>query len=177
MEKNHILIDNVSTQNIEEIVMNLANLYDESGYTVGMQLYRKHQSTNSFLVCFTNSPDFERFCYFINYLRYPEGFDNCNPMVRGYYQTKDITNKIDFGLGTWIMVYISKEDKEYDNVTIVNSENENYLYDFGGKITRLSKMEESFELSQAEIRNYNHIIDIFPAKAFEKATKPWWKLW
>jgi len=177
MEQNHIIIDNVSNQNIEDILMNLANLYSDTGYTNGIQLYRKQNSTSSFLVCFTNSPDFERFNYFVNYLRYPEGFDNFNPIVRGYYQTIDIKNKKDFSKGDWIMVYVSRNDKEFDNVNIVNSENENYIYDFGGKITKLNTIEEQFQLSQLDLTNYNHIIDVFPAKTFEKSTKPWWKFW
>lgn len=177
MEQNHIVIDNVSNQNIEDILMNLANLYADTGYTNGIQLYRKQNSTSSFLVCFTNSPDFERFSYFVNYLRYPEGLDNFNPIVRGYYQTKDIKNNKDFSKGDWIKVYVSKNGKEFDNVNVVNSENENYIYDFGGKITKLNTIEEQFELSQFDLINYNHIIEISPAKTFENATKPWWKFW
>jgi hypothetical protein len=177
MEQNHITIDNVSNQNIEDILMNLANLYSDTGYTNGIQLYRKQNSTSSFLVLFTNSPDLERFNYFVNYIRYSEGMDNYTPIVRGYFQTKDINNNKDFSVGDWIMVYVSSNDKEYDNVNIVNSNNENYLYDFGGKIKKLITIEEQFEFSQLDLINYNHILDIYPSKSFESSTKPWWKFW
>jgi len=177
MQQNHIVIENVSNQIIEDILMNLANLYSDTAYTNDMQLFRKQNSTSSFLVIFTNSPDFERFSYFVNYLRYPEGQDNFSPIVRGYYQTKDIQNKNDFAKGNWLMVYVSPNDKEFDNVTIVNFENENYLFDFGGKITKLDTVEEKFELNQLELSNYNHIMDIFPGETFESSAKPWWKFW
>lgn len=177
MNQNHIIIDNISNQNIEEALMSLANLYADSGYTDGIQLYRKQKSTSSFLVCFTNSPDFERFNYFVNYLRYPENNDSLNPIVRGYYQTKDIKEKNNFSKGDWIMIYVSVNDKEYDNVNIVDSENQNFLYDFGGNITKLNTIEEQFMFSQLDLLNYNHITDIYPAKAFEDSKKPWWKFW
>lgn len=177
MNQNHIIIDNISNQNIEDILMNLANLYSDSGYTNGIELYRKQKSTSSFLVCFTNSPDFERFNYFVNYLRYPEKYDDLNPIVRGYYQTKDIKERNNFSKGDWIMIYVSVNDKEYDNVNIVDSENQNFLYDFGGNITKLNTIEEQFEFSQLDLLNYNHITDIYPAKTFENSIKPWWKFW
>ncbi|TQI71223.1 hypothetical protein JM79_2150 [Gramella sp. Hel_I_59] len=76
------------------------------------------------------------------------------------------------------MVFVSKADKEYDNVHITNSSNRNYVFDFGGSVKALNSIEEKFELIATDIENYNHIIDIYPSEDFEqKNHKAWWKFW
>lgn len=178
MAENFIIIENVSEKEIESILMDLANLYADTGYTDAIQLYKKNNKNNSFLILFSNPPDFARFNYFVNYLRYPSGYEKLNPFLRGYYQTKDININNEFIVGDWIMVYVSESDKEYDNVYLVNKNEENYLYDFGGKIRKLNTTEERFNIKIFDITEYNHIIDIIPSvNAKEKIIKPWWKLW
>ena len=173
IQENYIIVKDILTQEIEEILMELANLYSNTGFTDGMQLYRKKGDDTSFLVCFTNQPDFERFNYFVNYIHYPK---KGKPSVKGFYKVKDIDKKGDYTVGNWVLIYVSKTDKEYDNVIVVNENNENYLYDFGGKITKLKSIEESFHLITVDKENYNNIIDIFPS-TFESESKPWWKFW
>ncbi len=76
------------------------------------------------------------------------------------------------------MVYVSKNDKEYDNVNPVNEKNDSYIYDFGGKIKKLKSAEEMFKLISFDKSNYHHITDIIPNKSAEKLElKPWWKFW
>ncbi len=48
----------------------------------------------------------------------------------------------------------------YNNVNIVDSENQFFLYDFGGNITKLNTIEEQFEFSQLNLLNYNQKIFI-----------------
>ena len=47
----------------------------------------------------------------------------------------------------------------YNNVNIVDSENQFFLYDFGGNITKLNTIEQ-FEFSQLNLLNYNQKIFI-----------------
>ncbi|MFD2909411.1 hypothetical protein ACFSX9_11795 [Flavobacterium ardleyense] len=177
MEQNYIIIENILEHQIEEILMELANLYNHTGYTDGIQLYRKQNETSSFLICFTNSPDLDRFTYFVNYLHYPGSKFKVKAFIRGFYQTKDIKELIEFSNQLWVIVYVPKNMEEYDNVNIITATNENYLYDFGGRITKLTANEEKFEINNATLSNYNHIISIYPSKSFEKAEKHWWKFW
>lgn len=72
----------------------------------------------------------ERFYYLINYLKYPEGIEY-KIDIEGYTTGKDKNQLKDKEL----LVYISQTDKEYDNVFVTTSENENFKVDFGGRIT------------------------------------------
>ncbi|MBI3235253.1 MAG: hypothetical protein HYZ42_14660 [Bacteroidetes bacterium] len=173
IQENYIIIENISTKEIEEILMELANLYSDTGYTHGLQLYQKKGNDKSFLICFTNSPDFERFNYFVNYIHYPE---KGNPKVKGFYKVTDIDTNAEYKKGHWILVFVSKTDEDYDNVIIVNENHENFLLDFGDKIKKLETIEESFKLVSVSKEDYNHIIDINPSPK-ENESKPWWKFW
>ncbi len=177
--ENYIIIKNVESNDIENILMDISNSYSDFEFSKGIRLYRENQSTNSFLILFTNSPDFTHFCFFVNYLKYPEAPKVYNPFIRGYFKTSEIDLKdLSFINGEWVMAYVSINDKEYDNVNLTNSNNESYLYDFGGKIKRLNIIEEKFNHIEYDLNNYNHIIDIYPYNSLkEKSIKPWWKFW
>ena len=73
--------------------------------------------------------DNERFYYLINYLKYPEDIEY-KIEIEGFTTGKDKNKLKDKEL----LVYISPADKEYDNVFVTTSENENFKVDFGGKI-------------------------------------------
>ncbi|MCR8666241.1 hypothetical protein NO995_00965 [Aestuariibaculum sp. M13] len=178
MNENYIIVENATERHLEDILMNLANLYADTAFVNGIQLYRKKDTYDSFLILFTNQPDFERFNYFVNYIKYPEGYDSFSPLLRGYYQISDIERDFEFKTGDWIMVYVSKHDTEYDNVSLVNIRNENFLYDFGGKVKKLGSQEELFNLIPFDKNDYHHLIDIIPSKTIETMEqKPWWKFW
>lgn len=74
--------------------------------------------------------DNERFFYLINYLNYPEEIEY-KIDIEGFTTGKEKNQLKDKEL----LVYISPTDKEYDNVHVTTSENENFKVDFGGKIT------------------------------------------
>lgn len=178
MTENYIIIEKVQERELENILMDLANLYADTTFVNGIQLYRKKRDPDSFLVLFTNQPDFERFNYFVNYLKYPSEHENFSPFLRGYYQSKDIKENIKLNVGEYVMVYISKNDKAYDTVNLVTINNENYLYDFGVSIKKLESTEEIYNLISFDKNKYHHIIDIIPSKSSDKIeSKPWWKFW
>ena len=74
--------------------------------------------------------DNKRFFYLVNYLNYPEDI-KYKIDIEGYTTGKD-NNQLK---GKDFLVYISPTEKEYDNVFVMTSENENFKVDFGGKIT------------------------------------------
>lgn len=74
--------------------------------------------------------DNERFFYLVNYLNYPEDIEY-KIDIEGYTTGKD-NNQLK---GKDLLIYISPTDKEYDNVFVTTSENENFKVEFGGKIT------------------------------------------
>lgn len=80
---NFIIIKNTSETIVENSVIQLVNLYSETEFVDSVIINRVN--SNYFLIKFPNQPDFENFSYFVNYLRYPEGFDTYNPLVYGIW--------------------------------------------------------------------------------------------
>jgi hypothetical protein len=76
--------------------------------------------------------DNERFYYLINYLKYPEGIEY-KIDIEGFTTGKEKNQLI----GKPLLVYISPSDKEFDNIFVTTSENENFKVDFGGRITEV----------------------------------------
>ncbi|WP_298318042.1 hypothetical protein [uncultured Aquimarina sp.] len=131
-----------------------------------------------FLIQFDNSPDFERFGYFVNYLVYPIDFLEFKAEVRGYYRTKDVISFPELKKGNWLMFYINHKDQEPDNVYITDGANYSYSIDFGGNLKKLDDTVKYFEKFSFDLDDFNHIIDIYPDPSEELIqTKPWWKFW
>lgn len=76
--------------------------------------------------------DITSFFYLINYLKYPENI-KYKINVEGFTIGKEHVELLDKRL----LIYISENDKNYDNVYVVTEENKTYTIDFGGKITEL----------------------------------------
>ncbi len=148
--------------------MNLASRYHKIDSVNGIQLYRKKGNINSFLILFTNQPDFKRFAYFINYIRCPEGFKHFKPFLSGYYKTTDIQGNHSYKKGNWLMVFVDKSDNKYDNVTLVNESNETYIYSFNRSPKKDINATNIFKQIVFNIENYNHVIDIIPDEKLKK---------
>jgi len=176
--ENFILIENVTEPDVEMVLSNLANLYSSTGFTNRIELYKYNRSNHTFLVTFKNDPNFDHFAYFINYMKYPEGFENWKPVVKGFYQIKPAESKKDFKPGDWLQMYISKNDSAYDNVSIVNTADESFLFDFGGKTKKLSFTEEKYHLPNIQKSECTLLKTIVPiAQPQPEISKPWWKFW
>ena len=173
MEQSFIVVKEISENVLLENLMDFANLYSDNKFAENIILYRKKESEN-FLIHFTNVPNFDHFCFAVNYIRYIQTPTEKLPFAFGYYLNNSETNTQHFLTDGFVKVYVSKNDKEYDNVNVVNRNNETYFYDFGGRISKLSIIEEPFENPTFDINNYNHVLNIIPAP---KENKPWWKIW
>ena len=173
MEQSFIVVEEISENLLLESLMDFANQYSDHKFVENIILYRKKE-VESFLILFTNIPNFDHFCFVVNYVRYIQTPSRKLPFACGYYLNNSEKNKLYFLTNGFVKVYVSKNDKEFDNVNVVNRNNETYLYGFGGKISKLSIIEEPFEIPTFDINNYNHILDIIPSP---KENKPWWKIW
>ncbi|HLP13956.1 MAG TPA: hypothetical protein VK177_18635 [Flavobacteriales bacterium] len=158
--QNFIVAENVNQADIEKALVDLSNLYSDTGFTNGIKLYSNKGKPNSFLILFSNNPDFERFNYFVNYLEYPVDVSVPFIFIKGFYQVSSIIDSHEFKKGNWIMVYVSKNQTENDNVNIVNELNESYLYDFGGRHKKLDFCEQKFVLISPVMESYNFIREI-----------------
>lgn len=152
----------------------MANLYSDSMSVQGIQFYKNKTAPSSFLVFFDKKPDFNHFSFFVNYLRYPAKINDYEPFIRGFYEIEDnnISKKVS-SVGT-VMIYIQKDDNAYNNVIVVNKNNENYLNDFGGSIKLISS-HENYNVINVDINEYQHIRNIYPV--LQTKEKAWWKFW
>jgi hypothetical protein len=164
MTKNYIIIKTNHQNTLKRVLMDLANLYHDTSYAQGIQLYREKKQPSSFLVQFTNEPDLDRFSYFTNYFEYPIDITDFKAEVTGYYQTKHITDVPDLKTGEWLLLWVNPNDKHGDNVYIVTEDHNNYIYDFGGYLKALEQRLRDFKRQPIAINNYHHILNIFPAK-------------
>lgn len=178
MNENYILLKTEQQQDLESILMDLANLYLDTSYVKGMQLYRKVKQPDLFMICFSNSPDLARFSYFVNYLVYPIDYPKFEPKVRGYFQTKDVVKPPTLKTGTWLMFYINRMDDAADNVYITNESGEAFIYDFGGRLQQIESPIEDYQDYAVNKEHYQHVLDIYPdPSASSMESKPWWKFW
>jgi len=172
MNQSFITISDIPEDVLQIGLMEFANLYATFDFVQQIQLLREKGSLN-YLVYFVNEPDFDHFSFAVNYLHYIEANNGKRPVVNGYFKV-DRTPGLNFLHGKVVKLYVSKNDNKYDNVNVVNSDNETYLFDFGGSQVKLPTIEKSFEVPQIDINNYNHLITIIPAPV---KAKPWWKFW
>ncbi|MBO6880437.1 hypothetical protein [Winogradskyella sp.] len=178
MTQNYILVNTKDQSGLENVLFDLAELYSDTIFAHGIRLYRRKEQTDSFLICFENNPDFNRFSFFTNYIEYPIDRPNFKAKVRGYYQTRDLTTDPQLNTGEWLMLYINPNDEHGDNVYVVNENHQNSIWDFGGRHKKLSRIIEEFKMHSITLEDYHNIIDIYPTKNNLKAAKsesPLWK--
>ena len=100
---------------------------------IKFELYKIGQE--SYLIAADKRLNNEKFNFLINYLRYPEGIEY-NISIEGYTTARHEKIYPKNLLNKKIIVYISDNDKEYDNVFVTTEDNETFKIDFGGKVLR-----------------------------------------
>ena len=176
--KNNIIVKNTSRQNIEKSVLDMANLYADTEFVYPIEIYSSTENQNTFLVKFPNIPDFDRFCYFVNYLEFPMDFQDYHPQVFGIWELQKKINDTHFEIGETIGLYISKKDDEHDNVYLINSKKNVYKYAFYNKIFDVNFLEYNYEEIVKSIGSTEFHKKISPSKeVVNKLNKPWWKFW
>ncbi len=129
---NLIIIKGGAYNEVKKALCQWMNLYsNDLPKDIHFRLYKNGH--DSHLLQADEQLDNERFYYLVNYLNYPEGI-HYNVDIVGF-----TTGKIDDKFkNKKLLVYISPNEKDFDNVFVTTSENENFKIDFGGKITETS---------------------------------------
>jgi hypothetical protein len=180
MQNNFIYVENVKERDLLKALQDLANLYSETGYTDQIKFYRKKNKYDFFAITFTNLPDFDRFSYFVNYLYLPCDLDKFEPKIKGFYKVENITDNHEFKIKNWVQLFMTKDETEADEVSLVNENNENYNFQFGGIVTKLDKKLETYQFIDLDLNEYNLIKDIKPSvtkKPITSKSKSWWRFW
>lgn len=132
---NLIIIIGGSYNDIKKALQQWIELYSEDLSTdLTFELYRNGRRNH--IIKADDRLDNERFYYLINYLNYPEGIEY-KIDIEGFTtvnEQKELQNQK-------ILVYISANDTEGDNVFAVTSDNETFKIDFGGKVIRVNNIK------------------------------------
>lgn len=127
-----ILVKGGSYSDVKKALQQWIDLYSDSiSDSLRFELYKNGKGNH--VIKADTRLDNERFYYLVNYIKYPEGIEY-KVDVEGFTKGEYGSNLN----GQNLLVYISKNDSEYDNVYAVNEKNEHYKIDFGGKVKSIS---------------------------------------
>lgn len=155
-----VLISAISETEIKKILTDFCASYNQEKVQAHLRLTKI--KADEFVISFPQNIDFEIYCYLINYLNYPAGFNKTFKPL-GYTTTKLSDNWItEETADKQVMLFISDHDTEYDNVSMTTSENIGYKLSFD-----LTHTKEN-QLLDAPEKNYTpHSISLNQLKLKE----------
>jgi hypothetical protein len=122
------IIKGVSYSDLKRVLTGFCKMYNKENYQAQPRLIKL--SEQEFAITFPYDIDFEIYCYFINYLRYPMEL-TWMPDVKAWTTTKTsdswITEK---SANKKVMLFIPPDDTEHDNVYMTTSDNIEYKLGF-----------------------------------------------
>jgi len=139
-----ILVDNITNTEIENIIVEFCEMYNSETTQVILRTYQL--SGNRFAITFPYDSDFTIYCFLVNYICYPKGFDKTFD-VTGWTTARKGDPWINGNIeGKKIMLYIPSDDDEYDNVYLTTLDGIGYKCNFA--------LEEESELLYAPKKSF-----------------------
>lgn len=142
MTEKIIRIENILFEDAKKAIQQWIDLYADdlpSNFQITI-----HSNDKTHYLDVDKRIDNERFYYLVNYLNYPEN-KFYNAKVEGLIvgQEKQLKNNE-------LLIYIPKNNTEYDNVFAVSNKNQHFKIDFGGRISEIfdNKKFSTFELDK-----------------------------
>jgi hypothetical protein len=123
-----VLVEDVNLEDLKSALQKFCNNYNQESLTALPLL--TILSEKKFVVTFPYDTDFATYCYFVNYMYYPNDIIY-KPTITAWTSTKQnddwMTNEI---VNKKVMLYIPSDDKDYDNVFLTTSDNIGYKMGF-----------------------------------------------
>jgi len=123
-----VIVDNISKAEMDSILTGFCNIYNKESFQAQPRLYKL--SERQFAITFPFDIEFEIYCYFVNYVHYPMGFDKSFD-VTAWETTKQangwITEKT---ANKKVMLFIPEDDNEHDNVFLTTDDDIGYKLGF-----------------------------------------------
>jgi hypothetical protein len=157
-----VVAENMTATEIDKILTDFCNLYNKEKYKALPRLYKL--SERQFAITFPYDIEFTFFCFFINYVHYPMGFNKSFDVI-GWTTTKSGENWItEKSANKKVMLFIPSDDTEYDNVYLTTEDNIGYKLGFAmGREKRLLDLTKKYfvkpkieivELNKQEYTDY-----------------------
>ncbi|MEM6845226.1 MAG: hypothetical protein AAF944_25400 [Bacteroidota bacterium] len=140
-----VVVNDVTPNEIKQAIQQFCNIYNQESYRALPEL--TIVSDNEYVITFPNDIDFETFCYFVNYLHYPSDIFY-KPNITAWTTTSQGDSWMkDELVGKKVMLYIPKDDQDYDNVYLTTSDNLGYKMGFalGEASQRLDNLRRTFQ--------------------------------
>ncbi len=148
-----IIIKNVKIDDLKQAIQQFCNIYNQDSYQVLPKL--TIISENEFVITFPKDIDFEIFCFFVNYLHYPIDI-SYSPNIKGWATTTKENNWMKSKvIDKNIMLYIPKNDEDFDNVYFTTSENISYKLDFAND--KEECLNDTIQNYEKPFYNFNNI--------------------
>jgi len=123
-----VIVSGVRYDDLKKAVQQSCNLNNQTDYAV-MPLITK-VSEDTFAITFPYEIDFEIFCYFINYIKYPNDI-SYKPTIAAWCTTKHGDEWItDLSENKKVMLFIPEDNDDYDNVFLTTFDNIGYKLGF-----------------------------------------------
>jgi len=126
-----ILVENVDYNMIKKAVQDFTKNYDNPQQSRLKPISRLHKvDNNRIVITFPYDIEFEIFCYYVNYLKYPMDL-NYKANVTGWTSTKSTDNWLNNEFEKEkAMLFIDPNDDEYDNVMLTTEKGRTYKIGF-----------------------------------------------
>ena len=140
-----VIVRDTSCTDLQTIVMDFCNMYNKESCQAQPRLTKITET--EFAITFPFDIEFEIFCYFINYIQYPIGFDK-SFNVTGWTTTKRGDNWItEKSANKEVMLFIPLDDTDHDNVFMTTADNIGFKLGFS--------MEEEKQLLAEPKKNFS----------------------
>lgn len=150
-----ILIEGADFNDIKKALEQFCNTYNRKKTVAIVHLIKMKDDVSS--IIFPYNISFDIFCYFVNYLYYPEDIFY-EAKITAWCTTLDtdswMTEKI---AGKKVMLFIPENDNEYDNVYLTTEDNIGYKLGFAyGGWSELAEPEKNYNtpmVSMIDLKN------------------------
>jgi hypothetical protein len=126
-----IIVTNLKVDYLKKAIEQFCNNYNQQQY---IAIPRLNIFENKYIITFPYDIDFERFCYFINYLEYADQLclkPDYKPEVQAWCSTKKGDSWMtEESVNKRVMLFIPEWDKDYDNVYLTTEDNLGYKIGF-----------------------------------------------
>jgi hypothetical protein len=154
-----VMVKGINYEDLKRVLTGFCNVYNKEKYQALPRLTKLSES--EFVITFPTDIDFEILCYFVNYIKYPVEIPSMADVLAWTTTKQGDAGIPRESLNKKIMLFISANDTEYDNVFMTNSDNVGYKLDFSmnPKKRALEMPEKPFisppvELSELDAHEY-----------------------
>jgi len=158
-----ITIWNADFRDVQQVVSDFTRNYDnpqQASLKPFSKIYKLDES--QVVITFPYDIDFEIFCYYVNYLKYPIDIDY-DPTILAWSSTSSKYQWLDESFDrNKVIVFIDPNDNEYDNVMITTKKGKAYKVGFavGYGLQEESDVIQSYEqppLNFSELNRYESV--------------------